>query len=305
VGISRSNFTLRIVSIWKVAGSLSRNDASMISPSRIAIRASQLDQQGRTAEAEVLDRVLQRRLAMMSGEWWITDHGVIYADGDLGDANHEMYAEEKILQDIGFDLESDNFWEGPLTLYSAKEIFREAVRNESDDDVCEYLDILKQAYASSGSPTEEDEEDEPWKSEADLEDFLRWKFTKSVAPSSAQEHHNKFNELFAGFKDPRNYALRKGWKRVRGNNIETWTFTPADREQIAHGLFEIFDEEADEYTYSVEISSSGGFYTGVSLDQIAGRESIAGEIANPEIGNRPPAPTGDPTLDRLYKYPGG
>jgi len=47
--------------------------------------------------------------AQVYGEWWITDTGdVLYADGDVGDYNHEMYVIEQIVNEY-FDTDLMNF----------------------------------------------------------------------------------------------------------------------------------------------------------------------------------------------------
>ena len=46
----------------------------------------------------------------LRGEYWITGHTVLFADGDIGDMNHEGYALEAIQQDI-LDRFGEEDWE--------------------------------------------------------------------------------------------------------------------------------------------------------------------------------------------------
>jgi hypothetical protein len=72
--------------------------------------------------------------------------------------------------------------------------------------------------------------------------------------------------------DGRTFAMKNwAWKRVQGNNIESWTLTPKDLDIISNGLGDIggdFDEEDETKEYNISAISTGKLYAGVSLQDI-------------------------------------
>jgi len=72
-----------------------------------------------------------------------------------------------------------------------------------------------------------------------------------------------------GFGDAREYAMKKwGWKRVEGNNIETWTLTPEDLQIISSGLWDAYDEEAETSTFNIYVYGTKKSYNNIPLDII-------------------------------------
>lgn len=62
---------------------------------------------------------MPKRNQVATGEWWIDDTGMAqYADGDVGDLNHEAMALQAILAEYDIDVEdpeTPEFWPGHLT----------------------------------------------------------------------------------------------------------------------------------------------------------------------------------------------
>ncbi len=92
---------------------------------------------------------------------------------------------------------------------------------------------------------------------------------------------NKDATAFAGFtedevaavrgtKDARDYALKYlGWVRVNGNSVQTWAISREILNDIANGLWDAYDEECGDYTYTIEVYSRGELFTGVPFSVIA------------------------------------
>ena len=165
---------------------------------------------------------------MRQGEYWITNDGnAMYADGDIGDYNHESY----VIQQIQSQYAPDEY------------------------DRMEYVDweqfekdIAKQGYhkalAAARTPEEKKEVDEYW----DSDDYLNQYFKNELGMSDdeiiiARGH--------SGI-DPREFAIKHwGWKRVVDENIETWYATANDMTTIASGLWDAYQDSAERGKYNI------------------------------------------------------
>ena len=176
---------------------------------------------------------LLKKYSAIRGEYWIDDSGIaIYADGDVGDMNHEMYVLQQLIANIlmYFDIEIDEFKEWDLSEYY-DELY------EAIDD--EYKNSFK------ASPDET------------IKHILEEKGMKDV------------KGVFQAFHDdPREYALKNwGWKRVQGNNIQTMYLTSKDLKIINRGLWDIVGEEEDE-TFDIEVYETHDVYEDVPVEVI-------------------------------------
>lgn len=154
----------------------------------------------KAGQAGYLSKISQR------GEFWLADGVATYADGDIGDYNHEGVVIDTILANHNMDFET----------------FEELASRANKD-----------ATAFAG-------------------------FTE--------------DEIAAvrGTKDARDYALKYlGWVRVNGNSVQTWAISREILNDIANGLWDAYDEECGDYTYTIEVSSRGELFTGVPFSVIA------------------------------------
>lgn len=177
---------------------------------------------------------LLKKYAAIRGEYWIDENGTaLYADGDVGDMNHEMYVLEQLIANIlmYFDIEIDEF----------KEL-----------DISEYYDELYEAI--------DDEYKSSFKASPDetIKHILEEKGMKNV--------EDVFNAFIKD--DPREFALKNwGWKRVQGNNIQTMNLTSKDLKIINSGLWDIVGEEEDE-TFDIEVYATHDVYEDVPVEVI-------------------------------------
>lgn len=170
----------------------------------------------------------------MKGEWWIDDTGqVLFADGDIGDMNHEMYVLDwltrTILDTIG-GIPYNEEYAGSMDAYN--EEVREALEIASDAS----LEVLCNA----------------------VEEALREVWTDTTQRAAAIDAAYNLG-------DPRAYAIRyNGWKRLKGTNIETWTLTKEDLLTIVQGIHEAADGELHDGTkFFIEVRASGKCFSDV------------------------------------------
>lgn len=179
--------------------------------------------------------------AEMRGEYWIDDSGYAqYADGDIGDANHEGIALERLVREVLFTLGVE---------------INDELRSL---DLSDYADEI---YAK----LENDEDKADW--EIDPETVVE----RIVKQRGMENVEDIFNVLHHKM-DPRMFALKHwGWKRVKGNNIETWTLTNEDLQDILHGLDSTGELDTDEFgleEFNIDVGSTQAFYKDVPLHVI-------------------------------------
>lgn len=199
--------------------------------------------------------ILQEKV---DGEWWITDTHTHYADGDVGEYNHEILAVSEITSEILniFDIESYDEVSGFLN------------QSEYEDEIKKYL---RNEYFGDLSKLSEDEYEEyqNWEYEFDLDDEII-KYVKNNE-LNIPDIEEKL-EYAMDRKDSREYALKfLGWKRVHGNWIETWTLTESDLKQIVNGLYDI-DEFFDEsnQTFNIEVRSRRIVFSDIPANILSG-----------------------------------
>ena len=96
--------------------------------------------------------------------------------------------------------------------------------------------------------------DEAYESDQiDLDNFTR---DELVAAGLSNEEIMALN----GSMDPRDYGMKHlGWKRVKGNYIQTYTLTNDDLKEITNGLWEA-DENCENEEFNIEIGSTNIVY---------------------------------------------
>ena len=195
------------------------------------------------------------------GEYWIDENGqVMGADGDIGDRNHESYVLESLQREIA--------WEFGI------------------DDDSEYLDWDEIKSQIIEKILEEDEEDRE-ELEKMLEDGKEDEVILSKMSDPPQQAAEKLY-MADGFGDAREYAIKNwGWKRVVGNDVESWTLTPHDMQMIAQGLGDIDSTLADEAEFTVSTYSDNKWYSVTLAELEAGR---LGAAQDQNLPNMQPSP---------------
>ncbi len=188
----------------------------------------------------------KRRRNPVSGEWWIIDGSAHYADGDVGDMNHEAYVVDHLAGIFlnAMDIEARDERTGPMSEYEdqivrwladEKEIPREEAQEDPADMACK---ILFKRMVPKRFKTKE---------QYDQAFFIAWGSKTNIRAAD--------------------YSIRyDGWKRVQNNWIETWTFTKDDLKSIIDGLYDANqDQLSPEDAFNVEVRATKTEYNGVPL----------------------------------------
>ena len=163
--------------------------------------------------------------AQIRGEFWINDSGnAIYADGDIGDYNHEGYVLESVRGQYVEDVEFLD-WDDTLK-QKAKEQYKKEFRDGEiiDDDPHN----LAFRYFQEEGMTEEE-----------------WEIANEGG-------------------DAREFAMKHwGWKRLEGTNIETYYLKNSDLEKIADGLYDAYQDDALNGYFNIYVYSTNKWYTDI------------------------------------------
>jgi len=192
--------------------------------------------------------------ATLRGEWWFDDGQAIFADGDVGDVNHEGYVidilKRQIIDALGGDA-SD-------------------LEHVEDFDDCKD-EIFQEIGNDLDRKEREDWEEGQWFSA----------IMSYVKRKGSTELKEKLAYAF-GNKDAREYALiHWGWQRVKGNVIQTQTLTRKDLEHIVSGLWEAYGEELnaepgeEEHTFFIEVMSTRSLYENVPISVLEKKDPTA------------------------------
>lgn len=189
---------------------------------------------------------------MPSGEWWIDSCGTaIFADGDIGDINHQAYVIDLVVREVLSHLDI--------------EIGDEMVGTLEGDLVSSIIDGGLLPDGLRYDPDLDEIFDEEGES---LGDFYDWVRHEMQSMSYPQEQIDSIYSLVTGRSDARIYGVQyMGMYRVHGNHIQTWTLTHRDLRNIHNGLYDVNNQEDLEClncVWNIEVSSSKRFYSNIS-----------------------------------------
>jgi hypothetical protein len=186
----------------------------------------------------------------LRGEWWIQDGSAIFADGDVGDMNHEGYARDFVVRQLldFMDIDVEDEYAGELRDHK-KEIIA-WLENEG---------------------VEWDASEISWD---DAAMTYLWQISKSNWAN--QKHFTDAWETAQGSNDAREYGLKYlNWQRVHGNNIQTWKMDESTMRSISGGISDIMnqdDDEGQEELFNIEVMSNRTFYEEVPLSVIESKD---------------------------------
>ena len=180
--------------------------------------------------------IFSKKLFIMStfkGEWWIIDGQATFADGDVGDMDHDtyviQYVQHKYLEDERFDHGEWIDWAGNEKFIMEEN--REEIEASPERTVGAWL--LK---------------------------------NRGMSVEALQIARGRGDPKGYGVKI-------LGWKKVNGNEIATWTLDASDMSEIARGLVDAHEDEEenafdDEETFSIYVESTGTRYLDVPITVI-------------------------------------
>lgn len=201
----------------------------------------------------------------LQGEYWIDGSGgVIYADGDIGDLNHEaiviQYLQSEIVDHFDYKYNRGDFvdWE------------------KFKKDFAQH--IYQQELTKITSPAQKQHLEEEY--EGDPDQF----FYKGIDELGYDKESIAIAE---GKGDARAYAIKRwNWKRVQNTNVETWKLEPKDLKIIAKGLSSAFDEEGsyDNWAegWEEQISFHISIYATGQSHNLTFAELEHGQMENPQ-----------------------
>lgn len=157
----------------------------------------------------------------ISGEYWFDESGTpMYADGDVGDMNHESYVQDRCAGEVlgYFNIYSDD--QPPANL---------------DNHIDEIVQILIKHLGIVDDEKREEIEDDPYDA---LIDYLKTQTTMK-GPIDEMVHIAR-----GGAEDGREFAIKEwGWSRVHQNHIEVKELTPKQLKIVASGINSALDQE--------------------------------------------------------------
>lgn len=174
-------------------------------------------------------------MAHLQGEFWLIDGTAVYADGDVGDINHEgmviqqLTAElvEEVNDECGSRLDSE---------YVDMTRIEDVIRKHLDMD-----------------PMDRDQDK--------IENFIieELQFPKVKL------------DVINGQVGAREYGFEVlGWKRVAGSSVETQTLSNHDLKEIADGLWDAYQEQVEENSFNIEVRGNGRYYDEVPWSVVSG-----------------------------------
>jgi len=196
----------------------------------------------------------------LKGEYWFDDSGTaMYADGDVGDMNHEAYVQQYCVGSVlsQFDIHDDS--EYPSLETHEDEILEQIVDNLNiEDEEKKYLELeeLKNDPASA------------------IIDYLE-----------KNNFENASDTVFIAYgssRDAREFAIKNwGWSRVHGKHIEVQTLNSETLRNVKRGIENALEQEGQVYSKEDEIAAELAEYF---ISTYTGkRYSIKlGDMSNPD-----------------------
>jgi len=209
------------------------------------------------------------KLAQVSGEWWIDDSGsAMYADGDVGEYNHEMHV---------IDAVRNKYLDIPEFADPNSNEFIDAYIQENWEETVEWMisverliteDERQMAY--SGAQNES--VNNPGETFFELA-------SNNMALSDILKMNGASDEeadIGIGQGDVRLYAAKNwGWVRVQGRELEAYQLTSSTLSRISNGLYDAYGEEAESSTYNVFSYANKKWFNDVPFDVLSSGSPVS------------------------------
>jgi len=185
-------------------------------------------------------------MSEITGEYWIIDGSIEYADGDNGDKNHEMIAYEHIAR------------EHLVTIYNFAKSLNMKIPSLASIEYSEHAESAVHGFLTAIKKNMLSEKD-PNNSNLPL-----YKNDNEIFEKIRRETKIDKEELsvliqgvyFGASLDPRVVVMKKyGWIVLRNNNVEVYGYNDQKRKEIVDGIEEVLDQEGiDDNDEEVELS---------------------------------------------------
>lgn len=178
--------------------------------------------------------IVKEALGMMQedherGEWWIDESGgTTFADGDVGESNHEGVVIARLTYDI-------------LSHFGIDE--------DEPSHISDYEESIGQSLKADGRLSEEDIEE--WEKRGPSEVILKKLIEDKVFGDPQQTEDALYIAYGSQTRDARDYAMKYWrWKVMKtvGSDIEitTWHLKPEDLAIIVRGVWDITEDTGDD-----------------------------------------------------------
>lgn len=191
----------------------------------------------------------------MTGEFWIIDGQSIYADGDIGDINHEGIVIQHMFSRLVDDLSGSERFSELADIWSPM--------NECDGvDICmarEAMNNMVDEWLAEGIITEEESDD--------IEEAIRLEI---------EWEQEALDVALGNVNDARDYGiLGLGWIRVLGHNVQMREINKNTLSELADGLYDCYQEDWDTVNYFLEDSTNQVCYSDVPASVIDSGNMLA------------------------------
>ena len=217
----------------------------------------------------------QTNIPEITGEYWIDNGSVQYADGDVGDYNHESLAIQSVCSNF-----SDQLTELAETLGVTGEADywgRTKYLDEENPDVESLLQKLREQLELKQPNVDPDA------------------YIQEAIGANDEVYH-----ILCGGGDASHYMIiNKGWIAVRGHNVELYDYN-AQKGNLASGLGEIIEQEGghEEFDPSQVEFYISDYKTGKTLN--ATLADIEGIETNRPQANIVPQTPSNPITDNRF-----
>ena len=227
---------------------------------RMKIKKHQLQ----TLVREIITETLQVLQEVQSGEWWIYPGGdVQFADGNVGDSNHEGYVIEHVVREI-----YEHFiGSAPDQMGYLGDWEDDILRSLVDDDRMDEKELATwNNEGSSGGPTE----------------ILIKKLLEDKVYATQEQASDAVYIAYGSAKDARDYAMKfLSWKRMVTTGgktyIQTWFLRQEDLNDISRGVGDAWgeygeeDEEDANHEVEIEVRANDKLFSDIPLSVLEKR----------------------------------
>ena len=172
---------------------------------------------------------------LLPGEWWLIDGQAVFADGDVGELNHDGHVWQHLLSEFADELDAI-----PELAWLRGQV-RDWVNTDGGDPA--YLrtiinDLSDGAFKAGEITQEQYDAPNAW-----IQALLDWSDIKwSILTADDTTVR------------AREWAIETlGWVRVHGNACELWQLSQRALKDLADGLWDAHQEEAADALYFLEV----------------------------------------------------
>lgn len=189
----------------------------------------------------------------INGEYWFDDTGAtMYADGDVGDMNHESYVIDRCANEVAsyFNVNTDLCIDGGVSLEYFEESILEKIISELKEEYDEKEKELENNHIGENEELENllndlsaDYDEKVEDIEADPADAM----IKYLVDNHNMDEKYVSELVMVGYgssRDAREYAIKNwNWARVHGDSIEVNKLDKETLKLVCRGINNALDEE--------------------------------------------------------------